>query len=106
MGCAAKYNACRAAGFALFCSVRRTYSTASLMILTEWNLSKVIVAFGRFSAMRLMKAGLMSMQTSLIASGLPPMHGDIVGEGGYGVGVLASVANTTRARSMSTNRVT
>src|SRR5271157_3375174 len=42
------------------------------MILTAWNLSKVIAALGRFSATPLMKAGLMSMQTSLIASGSPP----------------------------------
>src|ERR1700721_2651247 len=41
------------------------------MILTAWNLSKVMAASGRLSATLLMKAGLISMQTSLTASGAP-----------------------------------
>src|SRR5271170_7556455 len=41
------------------------------MILTAWNLSKVMAASGRLSATPLMKAGLISMQTSLTASGTP-----------------------------------
>jgi hypothetical protein len=40
------------------------------------------------------EAGLMSVQTSSIASGSP--RGEIVGERGDGVGIAASVANSTR----------
>src|SRR5438128_4063256 len=42
------------------------------MSLTTWNLSKVIWALGRLSAVPAMTAGLMSMHTSSTASGFPP----------------------------------
>src|ERR1700733_8487844 len=42
------------------------------MILTAWNLSKVMAALARLSPVPLMNAGLMSMQTSATASGSPP----------------------------------
>jgi hypothetical protein len=42
------------------------------MIRTAWNLSNVMAALGKLSVTPLMKAGLMSMHTSLIASRSPP----------------------------------
>ena len=52
-------------------SAFRTSSTATPMIFMMWYLSKVISAFGRLSSTPLMKAGDMSMETSVISAGFP-----------------------------------
>ena len=48
-----------------------------------------MAALGRLSAMPLMKAGLMSMQTSAIGTGIAAVRGEIIGKGRDGLGVLA-----------------
>src|SRR5271156_6730253 len=67
------------------------------MIFTAWNLSKVTAALGRFSVIPLMKAGLMSIQTSSIASGSPPCAARSSAKAATVSASLPSVANSTRA---------
>jgi hypothetical protein len=75
------------------------------MIFTAWNLSKVISALGRFSLTPLMKAALMSMQTSAMFAGSPPWAVRSSANAATVLASLPSVANSTLAFSMSTNSV-